>query len=81
MRMIVLGGGALIIKKIKLSKGMTPAEFESLNENGADIIARLKERSNRLNWTDGIGRIDWVNHRGELILWFLSDAPLPDVTV
>lgn len=78
MRMIVLGGGSLIMKKIRISKGILPAEFENTNVDGAQIIARLKERSSRLNWANDIGRIDWVNQRGELILWFLSDRELPE---
>lgn len=71
MKLIVLGGGALQVKNIRLSKGLFADDFVNRIENGAEILAKLKERSNRIKWADAIGRIDWSDTRG-LISWFTA---------
>lgn len=74
MKIISMGGGALQVQSIRLSKGITASDFMQDNpEDGADILAKLKERSNKLSWADDIGRINWTNRRGDIYLWFLTN--------
>ena len=71
MKLIILGGGAIQVKNIRLSKGMTASRFVNSVENGADILTKLKERSNRINWANLTGKIEWTDNRGT-IQWFLT---------
>ena len=60
MKLIVLGGGALQVKRIKLSKGITSTDFVNTVENGAAILEKLKERSNKIVWAnrDNLSQVD-----------------------
>lgn len=73
MKLIVLGGGALQIKRIKLSKGIASTDFVNTIENGATILEKLKERSNKIVWANREGRIEWADRYGNLYLWFLTN--------
>lgn len=73
MKLIVLGGGALQIKRIKLSKGMNSTDFANTVENGAAILEKLKERSNKIVWANQTGRIEWADRYANLYLWFLTN--------
>lgn len=74
MKLIILGGGALQVKNIKLSKGMTAAAFMNQVEGGEAIFEALRRRTGRLNWADPLGRIDWIErrNRNNAITWFLE---------
>lgn len=73
MKLIVLGGGALQIKRIKLSKGIDSTDFVNTVENGAAILEKLKERSNKVVWVNLEGRIEWADRYGNSYLWFLTN--------
>lgn len=69
MKIIILGGGALQVKNIRLSKGMSPELFVSNIENGLEILDKLKERSNKINWADVLSKLSWADQAGS-IAWF-----------
>lgn len=73
MKLIVLGGGAVQIKNIKITKGITSEDFVNTVTNGAAILEKLKERSSKISWANELGKIDWTDRRGNLILWFLTN--------
>lgn len=71
MKIISLGGGALTVKNIRISRGMTADAFVSSTEFGTEILEKLKKRSARILWGDELGRIDWADRLG-LVNWFLQ---------
>lgn len=73
MKLIVLGGGHIVIKKIKISKGITSAAFIDRDPDNSAILEKLKERSSKIVWIDALGRIEWSDNRGNILLWFLTD--------
>ena len=73
MKMIVLGGGNLLVKRIRISKGMTAADFVAGTVDGAAILEKMKERSARIRWADDFGAISWVDSRNNLLNWFLTN--------
>lgn len=72
MKMIVLGGGALQVKNIKMSKGMSAAAFVEQVDDGLAIFAALRRRTGRINWANPLGNIEWVErrNRNNIITWF-----------
>jgi hypothetical protein len=73
MKMIVLGGGNLLVKRIRISKGMTAADFVASTVDGAAILEKMKERSARIRWADDFGAISWVDSHNNLLNWFLTN--------
>ena len=75
MKLIVLSAGALQITTLKPPKKSTlPSQFMSEMSDGALIYDKLRERSNRVNWGDLTGRIDWYDRRNNNLLWFTTAA-------
>lgn len=76
MKLIVLGGGGLQLKTIKLSKGMTFDAFLNLVPDGDDIITELMRQSDRIKWADLLGNLDWCRNKDflEPIPWHLGSA-------
>lgn len=73
MKMIVLGGGNLLVKKIRISKGMTAVDFVASTVDGLAILEKMKERSAYIRWADNFGAINWVDSRNNLIKWSLTN--------
>ena len=74
MKLIILGGGHLTVKKLKVSKGITSSAFVEQSPDNAAILEKLKERSSKIVWADALGRIEWADARGNLLLWFLTNS-------
>lgn len=74
MKLVILGGGAILVKNIKLSKGVTAATFMNQVEDGAAIFEKLRQRTGRINWATPLGRIEWIErrNRNNTISWFLE---------
>lgn len=73
MKMIVLGGGNLLVKRIRISKGMNTLDFVTNTVDGALILEKMKERSARIRWADDFGTINWVDSRNNLIKWSMTN--------
>lgn len=74
MKLIILGAGHVTVKKLKISKGITAADYTTQDSNNTAILNKLKERSSKVVWANDLGRIEWADNRGNLVTWFLTNG-------
>lgn len=76
MKVIILGGGGVLVKEVVLSKGLSQADFVESLPNGDAIWTKLRERSNKIVWANELGRVVWALSRTRNLdlMWFTTNA-------